>query len=116
MDVETKKIFSQSVHTAQYTMFDEYTKVRGDIALDINTLHTIDTSSSGQVCDTFGLHESLPFLKTLFDNQDLTFFANIGVLQQPTTKLNWSQNHRETALVRFFLYQHCSSNLNYSSQ
>lgn len=87
-----------NVGTAQYTMFDEYTKVRGDIALDINTLHTIDTSSSGQVCDTFGLHESLPFLKTLFDDEDLTFFANIGVLQQPTTKLNWSQNHRETAL------------------
>lgn len=79
-------------------MFDEYSSVRGDIALEKNTLLTIDASSSGQICNTFGLHESLPFLKTLFDDNDLTFFANMGVLQVPSTKDDWAQNHRETAL------------------
>ena len=86
------------IATAQDTMFDEYTRTRGDIALELNTLHTIDASSSGQVCDTFGLHKSLPFIKTLFDSNDLTFFANIGVLQQPTTKVNWWENVGETIL------------------
>ncbi len=79
-------------------MFDEYTKVRGDIALDKNTLHTIDASSSGQVCNTFGLHQSLEFVKSLYDSNDLLFLSNIGVLQQPTTKDNWWQNNRETSL------------------
>ncbi len=79
-------------------MFDEYERTRGDIALEKSSLHTIDTSSSSQVCDTFGLHQSLPFIKTLFDRNDLTFFANIGVLQQPVTKENWWQNTGETAL------------------
>ena len=87
-----------SLLIAQYTMFDEYTKVRGDIALAKNTLHTIDTSSSAQVCDTFGLHQNLPFIKSLYDSQDLAFFANLGVLQQRVTKEDWWQNHRETAL------------------
>ena len=80
------------------TFFDEYTRSRGDIALDISSLHTIDTTSSGQVCNTFGLHESLPFLKSLYDSNDLTFFANMGVLQQYVTKDNWWQLHGETAL------------------
>ncbi len=79
-------------------MFDEYTNVRGDIALGFDNLHTIDTSSSGQVCDTFGLHESLPFIKSLYDSEELTFLANVGVLQQPVTKSNWRQGHSDTRL------------------
>jgi uncharacterized protein (DUF1501 family) len=63
--------------------------VRGNIALAKQSLHTIDASTSAQVCDTFGLHEKLPFVKSLYESKDLAFFANMGVLPQPTMKDNW---------------------------
>jgi uncharacterized protein (DUF1501 family) len=72
-------------------MFDEYKLARGGIALEKDSLHTIDTASSGQICNTFGLHESVPFIKSLYDSKDLSFVANIGVLQQHVTKENWSK-------------------------
>ena len=79
-------------------MFDEYTNVRGDIALASDTLLTLNASSSSQLCNTFGLHESLPFIKSLYDEKDLNFLANIGVLQQHVTKSNWRQGHSDTLL------------------
>ena len=77
-------------------MFDEYTKVRGDIALAKGTLHTITTA--GQICTTFGLHPNLPFIKSLYESNDLAFIANMGVLQTPLTKEDWRQKSTETAL------------------
>jgi uncharacterized protein (DUF1501 family) len=79
-------------------MFDEYTNVRGNIALAKGSLHTIDASNSEQVCDTFGLHQSLPFIRSLYEDNDLAFLANVGVLQQPLTKDNWRQNMDMTQL------------------
>ena len=79
-------------------MFDEYTNIRGDIALASNTLLALDASSSDQVCNTFGLHESLPFIKSLYDSKDLNFMANVGVLQQHVTKSDWRQGHSDTQL------------------
>jgi len=79
-------------------MYEEYKSVRGDIALDINSLLTIDTTSSSQICDTFGIHPSLPALKALYDDNHLTFFANMGVLQMPANKDNWRAEHDKTAL------------------
>jgi uncharacterized protein (DUF1501 family) len=73
-------------------MFDEYTNVRGNIALAKGSLRKIDASNSEQVCDTFGLHPDLPFIKSLYESNDLAFLANVGVLPQPTTKNNWREN------------------------
>ena len=86
-------------------MFDEYTEVRGQIALSKNSLHTIDATSSGQVCNTFGLHQSLPFIKSLYDANDLAFIANMGVLQQPTTKETWYEDTRATGLFAHNIQQ-----------
>jgi uncharacterized protein (DUF1501 family) len=73
-------------------MFDEYTSVRGNVALEKGSLRTIDASNSGQVCDTFGLHPSLPFIQSLYESTDLTFLANVGVLPQASTKDNWRES------------------------
>lgn len=69
-------------------MYNQYKSVRGEIGLRSGNLHNIDASSSGQVCTTFGLHPSLSFLKSLFDQQDLLFLSNVGVLSAPATKAN----------------------------
>jgi uncharacterized protein (DUF1501 family) len=79
-------------------MYANYAAVRTDIALPKESLHTIDATGSNQICETFGIHENLPILKTLYDDNDLMFVSNIGVLQEFATKANWREKHYETAL------------------
>ena len=40
----------------------------------------IEGDTSGQPCASFGLHEQLTFVKSLYDDEDLLFLANTGVL------------------------------------
>jgi uncharacterized protein (DUF1501 family) len=80
-------------------MYNEYKDVRGDLALDQNSLKLI--SATGQVCDTFGVHPELGFVQELYNEGDLAFVANIGVLQQPvgaSEKHNYRQLNKKTAL------------------
>ena len=58
----------------------------------------IDASASSQVCSTFGVHPNLPHLKSLYDDGDLLWVANVGVLQQHVNENNWSELTDDTAL------------------
>jgi len=62
---------------------EEYLQVRTSVSIDPNTL--IPISAEGQVCDSFGLHHDLPFLKTLYDDGELAFASNVGNLVEPIT-------------------------------
>ena len=62
--------------------YNHYASVRGAIAVPKADLLQIDASSSSQVCSTFGVHPNLPHLKTLYDDEDLLWMANVGVLQK----------------------------------
>ena len=61
--------------------------MRQQVAIPKNQLLPI--SATDQVCSEFGLHAELPAIKTLYDDQDLLFFANTGVLSQPVNKDNY---------------------------
>uniref|UniRef100_A0A7S2HM24 DUF1501 domain-containing protein n=1 Tax=Helicotheca tamesis TaxID=374047 RepID=A0A7S2HM24_9STRA len=50
-----------------------------------------------QACEKFGVHPSLPKIHNLYNDSDLIFFANTGVLTKPSTKENYWQNSK-TAL------------------
>ena len=87
-------------------MYAHYSNVRGSTAIPKGSLHTIDASGSNQVCNTFGVHPSLPFTKTLYDRGDLLWVSNMGVLQQPTTKdFWWSQNSNTELFAHNFQYR-----------
>jgi hypothetical protein len=58
----------------------------------------IDASGSSQVCSSFGLHPNLPHLKSLYDEGDLLWIANMGVLQQYVTENDWEEKTDKTAL------------------
>jgi uncharacterized protein (DUF1501 family) len=78
-------------------MFGEYNNVRGSIALNKNTLKTITVAD--QICSTFGIHQKIPILQELYNSGELSFFANMGVLQQPVTdKGLYRQQNSKTAL------------------
>jgi uncharacterized protein (DUF1501 family) len=78
-------------------LYENYKAARGDIALSKNQLHTI--TASDQVCSTFGLHPSLGNLKTLYNEKELMFVANMGILQQGgVNEQNWRKLHDSTNL------------------
>ena len=58
--------------------------MRQQVALPKNRLLPI--SATDQVCSEFGLHPEFSGIKALYDDQDLLFFANTGVLSQPVNK------------------------------
>lgn len=72
-------------------LYDEYKEVRGNIALDNETLLLIDTGGESQPCDYFGIHYDLPALQDLYNDGDLLFFTNTGYLSQDVNKTNWNR-------------------------
>lgn len=70
-------------------MYDEYKRVRGSVGLPKDELLPVDATSSNQICDVFGIHPNLPFLKESFDQKEAIFFAGVGVLSEPVTKDNY---------------------------
>ena len=80
-------------------MYNEYKNVRGDIALIKSTLRTIQATD--QICSTFGVHRDLSTVQQLYNEGDLAFFANLGVLQQPVSasqKGSYRKLNSKTAL------------------
>lgn len=65
-------------------LYAEYEAVRYPNALSKGSLLKINAASSSQICSTFGLHESIPFLHELYTEGDLSFLANVGVLNEIT--------------------------------
>jgi len=80
-------IFIRNIHHVD--MFEDFKAVRNFKALDKGQLLTINAADSDQVCNTFGLHRAIPFLKQLYEDEDLAFLANVGLLNEPMTKWDW---------------------------
>ena len=89
--------------------------VRQQVAVAKNQLLPI--SASEQICDEFGLHPALSSIKSLYDDSDLLFFANTGVLSQPVTKDNYyvltntqlfAHNHMQRETKRIDPYEFSS--------
>jgi len=80
-------------------VYENYKAARGNIGLLKQDLLTISASTSDQICDTFGLHPNLNNLKTLYNEKELLFIANMGLLQQTgITEQNWRSLNSETNL------------------
>ena len=69
---------------ANCKLYDEYRAVRTNLALRQEDPLQIPTT--GQQCTKFGVHKSMPFLKSLYTEGQLGFASNIGNLAEPTTK------------------------------
>ena len=67
-------------------MFEEYTEVRGDVAIGREGMVNISSPPGSQPCDTFGVHKSLDFLAELYEQGEAAFAANIGNLVEPVTR------------------------------
>ena len=59
-------------------LYDEYTEVRGPIALAPGELHQIPVE--GQPCTDFGVHTRLAVLKELYDSKEMLGIGFLEVL------------------------------------
>lgn len=67
--------------------YQQYSKVRGALALPQSSLLPIASSGSS----AYGLHPSMPELQPLFQQSKMAAVANVGMLVQPTTKSQYQQ-------------------------
>ena len=68
--------------------YNQYLNTRGSLALLKNTtpaqLLDLDYDQSGR---TFAVHAGMPQVRNMFNNQDLSFLANIGTLIEPISNV-----------------------------
>eukprot|EP01125_Pyxidicula_operculata_P014519 TRINITY_DN483_c0_g6_i1.p1 TRINITY_DN483_c0_g6~~TRINITY_DN483_c0_g6_i1.p1 ORF type:complete len:1985 (+),score=368.79 TRINITY_DN483_c0_g6_i1:207-6161(+) len=70
-------------------LHEEYSTVRAAAAIDKANLLPITVPDGTQPCNTFGLHSSMPFVKSLYDKKEALLFANVGPLVEPITKADF---------------------------
>jgi len=78
-------------NAAGKTVREQYDEERGALAFDEAAgERDLTITATNQPCETFALHDELRILKQLYDDGDLAFFANTGVINQNgMTKSNY---------------------------
>lgn len=64
---------------------EQYEFIRTSIAMTDDERTRI-VSAKGQPCSEFAIHQDLPVVERLYRDGDLSFFANVGVIDEPITK------------------------------
>lgn len=82
--------------------YKEYQRTRSNLALEINQLLPLNNTRDQQG-RTFGLHESMPEVRDLFDQKRLAFVANIGPMVEPVSK---AQFHNDQSQLPLGLMSH----------
>ena len=77
---------------------EHYKNVRGQLHLPKDMLLPIDAQGSSQPCSTFGVHNVLEEVHSLYNDGDLLFIANMGVMQQELNKDNFWEKMDKTQL------------------
>jgi cullin-associated NEDD8-dissociated protein 1 len=68
-----------------FDLQQQYQNVRTNIAYPKETLLTVDIPSWSppQPCQKFGIHQTMPFFKKMYDDGELAYLANIGPMVEP---------------------------------
>jgi len=77
----------------------QYLQERGTLAFDRSKgeFDLTISPNTEQPCERFAIHEELPYIKELYDDQDLLFFANVGVVNQNgMNRDNWDEKTQST--------------------
>lgn len=78
--------------TGSKDMYAEYALVREEVALKKEALRVLDGTTANQICETFGVHPQLQNVQGMYNDGDLLFFTNTGVLTKETDKHNYSRD------------------------
>jgi len=75
--------------TGNKDVYAEYALVREEIALKKESLRVLKGTTTNQICETFGVHPKLEAVQQMYNDGDLLFFTNTGVLTKETDKQNY---------------------------
>jgi cullin-associated NEDD8-dissociated protein 1 len=75
--------------------FAEYEAVRTGASIPKQPDNMRIPANQPQPCDYFQVHESLPFLRQLYNDGDLNFIANVGALVEPVTLEEYKDKTKE---------------------
>ena len=85
-----------ATNAAGQTLLEQYVAIRSNVAIASNERSRV-INATGQACSQFVIHEDLGIVENLYKDGDLAFFANAGVLNKPSNRLNYYEQSR-TAL------------------
>jgi hypothetical protein len=91
-------------NAAGQSVYDQYVEQRGVLALDKTKGEmdlTIDPNNSQQPCERFALHPELKYMKSLYDEGDLIFFANTGVVNEGDMNPHNYYHKTQTRLCKY---------------
>jgi len=77
------------------TLPQQYTEVRGDVAIPLNQILEINDTKGEQGCTTFGMHPSLTHIHQLYGEGDVAWVANMGNLVEPITKNEYEDETKQ---------------------
>jgi uncharacterized protein (DUF1501 family) len=80
-------------NAAGKTLLEQYYQERTDVAISPSERSRI-INAVGQPCEQFVIHQDLEIVERLYKQGNLAFFANTGVLNQPSNKDNWYLRQR----------------------
>ena len=78
--------------TGEKDLYAEYAQVREEIALKKENHRVLQGTTDNQICEKFGVHPQLEAVQGMYDDGDLLFFTNTGVLTKETDKQNYSRD------------------------
>ena len=81
-------------------MYEEYALVREEVALKKENLRVLNGTADNQICETFGVHPKLQAVQQMYNDGDLLFFTNTGVLTKETDK----HNYRSDTVTQLFAH------------
>jgi uncharacterized protein (DUF1501 family) len=80
-------------NAAGKTLLEQYYQERTDVAI-ANWERSRIINAVGQPCEQFVIHQDLEIVERLYKQGNLAFFANTGVLNEPSNKDNWYLRQR----------------------
>lgn len=82
-----------ATNAAGQTLLQQYYAARTNVAIANNERSRI-INAAGQPCSQFVIHQDLEIVEKLYKDGDLAFFANAGVLNKPSDRLNYYEQSR----------------------
>ncbi len=86
------------------TLWDEYVSIRQDIALEHSELLVLNETTN-QACEHFGVHPQLGSVQEMFNEGDLLFFSNTGVLTKMTNRKDYNKDTVTQLFAHNFMQQ-----------
>ena len=81
----------------QEDAYELYKLTSGPMAIDKDKMHTIPVEN--QDCETMAVHPLLGSLRDMYNDKDLSFIGNLGMLQESkVNKKNWARKHKKIQL------------------